>query len=392
MFQELEGMINQNNKLFLSDVSDEEESSATRIPKMSPRKRGSLSVPKDLQSPRSMGQKRRKVSKKSSRPAGKPQQPRTRAQKIQSGDRVKVVRGAKKKFLSRLGTVEKFQFKKQKWGILLDDGSKICLGDDCMQVVSKRKRTKTPDAQEPRKSVTLPGMSSFKNLKVAACNAKEIKEYKNSFAGSIRPKNSLQTAVIACVAGRSDVIKGLILTGKVDVNAHYETEGLEKTLAHICIEHGHTDCALMLLEMCLLVDARDGNGRTPLMLAADRGQLAVVRAFEQAGANVNACDNMKSNALMYAAHNTHPEVVEFLLECNADVDVTDASNKNALAYAMSKNDAPHKRMVDAIIKKMYQKNLVVDSAEPTMLPPRTSSLRIKRSTVPRVRFSREFSS
>merc|ERR1719183_1547765 len=144
-----------------------------------------------------------------------------------------------------------------------------------------------------------------------------------------------------------------------------------------------------MLEMCIDVDARDSEGRTPLMVAASHGQLAVVRAFQQAGADVNACDNQKSTALMYAAMHTHVEVVEFLLASGIDVDVSNSTGKNALAYA--------------IIKQMYQKNLVVDSeAQEPGFPPRTSTFRasMRRNTattlgnilLPRGRISREFSS
>lgn len=406
MFAELEGMIHQNQKLFLADVPD--QSPTTRIPKLSPRKRASLSVPEDLESPRSMGQKRRRFTKKQGRKAGTPQQPQARSGKVQTGDRVKVVRGAKKKFLSRLGTVEKFLAKRQKWGILLNDGHKICLDESCIQVISKapRQPVRARAPQQPLESAkpkTLPGMSSFKSLRVEAASAAQIKEYQQSFPESIRPKSGVKTAVAACYAGRADILKGLVVSGRCDVNAQREADGVTKSLAHICIESGHPACALMMLEMCMEVDARDSEGRTPLMVAASHGQLDVVRAFQQAGADVNACDNQKSTALMYAAMHTHVEVVEFLLESGIDVDVTNSTGKNALAYAMIKNDAPHKRMVDAIIKQMYRKNLVVDSeAQEPGFPPRTSTFRasMRRKTatapgnirVPRGRLSREFSS
>lgn len=411
MFAELDGMINQNQKMFLSNVSDEDKTSSTRIPKMSPRKRASLTVPKDLESPRSMGQKRRKVSRKQGRKAATPQQPKTRATKVQTGDRVKVVRGAKKRFLSRLGTVEKFLSKRQKWGIKLDDNHKICLEASCIQVISKAKRTRKPAprarvpmVQEPlEEHNSLPGMASFKSLKVDAASSAQIKQYQKSFPADIRPKSGVKTAVAACFAGRASIIKGLVMSGRCDVNAKQILDGVSKSLADICIESNHPECALMLLEMCVEVDARDGDGRTPLMVAASHGQLAVVRAFQQAGADVNACDNQKSTALMYAAMHTHTEVVDYLLESGIDVDVTDSTGKNALAYAMIKNDAPHKRMVDAIIKRMYQKNLVVDSeAQEPGFPPRISTFRasIRRNTattlgsflMPSVRLSREFCS
>lgn len=60
-------------------------------------------------------------------------------------------------------------------------------------------------------------------------------------------------------------------------------------------------------------------GRTPLMLAAFRGDAAAVRALLERGADVNARDKDGDTALMFAAYKGHTEIVSLLLERGANV-------------------------------------------------------------------------
>jgi ankyrin repeat protein len=60
-------------------------------------------------------------------------------------------------------------------------------------------------------------------------------------------------------------------------------------------------------------------GRTPLMLAAFRGDLAAVGRLLELGADVNARDRDGDTALMFAAFKGHEPVVALLLRRGADV-------------------------------------------------------------------------
>jgi len=65
---------------------------------------------------------------------------------LRAGDRVRIVRGAKKKFLKHFGKLEKkFLNSKNKWGILLDNGHRIALEASCLEPEknASRKSTKT---------------------------------------------------------------------------------------------------------------------------------------------------------------------------------------------------------------------------------------------------------
>ncbi len=61
------------------------------------------------------------------------------------------------------------------------------------------------------------------------------------------------------------------------------------------------------------------KGRTPLMLAAFRGDTAAVINHLERGAEVNARDVDGDTALMFAAHRGHALVVALLLQYGANV-------------------------------------------------------------------------
>lgn len=61
------------------------------------------------------------------------------------------------------------------------------------------------------------------------------------------------------------------------------------------------------------------EGRTPLMLAAFRGDAAAVIRLLEGGADVNARDRDGDTALMFAAHKGHRLVVALLLQYGANV-------------------------------------------------------------------------
>src|ERR671913_2614223 len=67
-------------------------------------------------------------------------------------------------------------------------------------------------------------------------------------------------------------------------------------------------------------EANEGvKGRTPLMLAAFRGNAAAVINLLERGADVNARDKDGDTALMFAAFKGHALVVALLLQYGANV-------------------------------------------------------------------------
>jgi ankyrin repeat protein len=81
------------------------------------------------------------------------------------------------------------------------------------------------------------------------------------------------------------------------------------------------------------VDARDQFGRTRLMLAAARNDLATVKALLAKGADVNATNADGYTALMYTASYGNSAMVRFLLDEGANVNARDKSGLTALMEA-----------------------------------------------------------
>jgi ankyrin repeat protein len=62
-----------------------------------------------------------------------------------------------------------------------------------------------------------------------------------------------------------------------------------------------------------LLETADTRGDVPLTVAAEHGQLGVVKLLVQRGANVNALGRLLRTALHQAADSGHEEVAAFLL-------------------------------------------------------------------------------
>ncbi|XP_034715104.1 kinase D-interacting substrate of 220 kDa B isoform X1 [Etheostoma cragini] len=84
------------------------------------------------------------------------------------------------------------------------------------------------------------------------------------------------------------------------------------------------------------VDSRSDNGQTPLMVAAEQGNLEIVQELIQRGANVNLDDIDCWTALISAAKEGHIEVVRELLENKANLEHRDMGGWTALMWAAYK--------------------------------------------------------
>uniref|UniRef100_A0AAQ5ZBN1 KAP NTPase domain-containing protein n=1 Tax=Amphiprion ocellaris TaxID=80972 RepID=A0AAQ5ZBN1_AMPOC len=84
------------------------------------------------------------------------------------------------------------------------------------------------------------------------------------------------------------------------------------------------------------VDSRSDNGQTPLMVAAEQGNLEILQELIRRGANVNLDDVDCWTALISAAKEGHVEVVRELLENNANLEHRDMGGWTALMWAAYK--------------------------------------------------------
>jgi serine/threonine-protein phosphatase 6 regulatory ankyrin repeat subunit B len=87
------------------------------------------------------------------------------------------------------------------------------------------------------------------------------------------------------------------------------------------------------------------KGRTPLMLAAFRGNTAAVINLLERGENVNARDEAGDTALMFAAYKGHGLVVALLLQYGANVY---ARARNGWTAKKAAQSGLHEHIVDLL--------------------------------------------
>lgn len=96
-----------------------------------------------------------------------------------------------------------------------------------------------------------------------------------------------------------------------------------KTLLHIAIAE---DVQLEFINLVIaakrnLVNARDNNKSTPLMLAAQQGNLPVITSLFKKGARINEKNSLQNSALAFAYNNNQLDAFDLLMKYGAAADI-----------------------------------------------------------------------
>lgn len=146
-------------------------------------------------------------------------------------------------------------------------------------------------------------------------------------------RESLAGALIEAVKRQNKPdLKELIAQG-ADVNG----TRFDEAPLHVAAERGFDIEAELLIAAGADVNMPDGEGMTPLMLAARRGWGA--ERLIVAGADVNATHPEGKAALHFAAEFSNPSVVEQLIGAGADVHAKDARGNTPAHYAFMSLEA-----------------------------------------------------
>ena len=130
------------------------------------------------------------------------------------------------------------------------------------------------------------------------------------------------TPLMTCArTGNVDAVESLLARG-ARVN-HRETMRGQTALMW-AVSEKHSDVAAALIAAGADVRARSHGEFTPLLFAAQQGDVASARLLLDAGVDVNEAGGDGSEALLVATESRHPGVVRFLLEAGADVDAIGA--------------------------------------------------------------------
>ncbi len=102
----------------------------------------------------------------------------------------------------------------------------------------------------------------------------------------------------------------------------------------------HPDAVQLLIEHGADVHARSKSGFTPLLFAAQQGDIDSARILLAAGADVNESTPLDGSALVVASSSGHEAFAMFLLDKGANPNAADAYGITALHYTVQKGLAP----------------------------------------------------
>jgi len=102
---------------------------------------------------------------------------------------------------------------------------------------------------------------------------------------------------------------------------------------HEAAAAGDLDAIHRLLAAGLTIDARDADGRTPILRAVMTRQTAAVRALVDAGADVDIRDNRLDNPFLYAGAEGLLDILRLVNEAGADPALTNRYGGVALIPA-----------------------------------------------------------
>jgi hypothetical protein len=141
----------------------------------------------------------------------------------------------------------------------------------------------------------------------------------------------------------------------IAAGAKLEEEGGAKSALHVAAEVGTAEVieALPKAAVRKLLNGFDAAGRTPLMYAATRGNLATARALLQMGADVSAQNAFGDTALRVAASDGTVDIAKLLLEAGGDPMLPGRMLLTPLDRARERH-TPQGRMIAALFTRALE--------------------------------------
>lgn len=176
-------------------------------------------------------------------------------------------------------------------------------------------------------------------LAVRAAGAGNIAELEQLLAQGVdlsagAGKGSLTPLILASYTGEVETVRWL-LDQRVDPNGRNDNA---ETALHTSggAASGSEEIVKLLVGAGADVEAKDGNGRAPLVVHAQEGHLGAVKILLERKANVDARDKDGVAAIHAASENGHVDVVKALIAAGATIDVAMRSGATALHAAADK--------------------------------------------------------
>ena len=135
--------------------------------------------------------------------------------------------------------------------------------------------------------------------------------------------NDATCLMLASHSGHTETVRFLAGLKDVDVNQVHEKDGF--TALHCAGQQGRGDVVEVLIDAGADIEAKNDVGRSPLLFASSSGHLDIVKMLVKAGAGVCVTDNEGDTCLIFATYFGHTETVRYLVGLK-DVDVNHADN------------------------------------------------------------------
>jgi len=167
----------------------------------------------------------------------------------------------------------------------------------------------------------------------AATDKQDILEYLLAQKVDVNKEDAKgRTAMsFASFAGYLEIVKSLVRSG-ANLDTLYGPDEFSALAAAVL--KGHTDIALFLIQSGAEVNNKDVRGFTAAHNAAQEGNLVVLKALAEAGADLDVKGgDYQTTPLGLAALKGHLEVVKFLAAKGVDLGATDKDGKTALELA-----------------------------------------------------------
>ncbi len=182
------------------------------------------------------------------------------------------------------------------------------------------------------------------NIKVIAAN--------QSGPGQSGPTKSVQQAAID---GDVEQIKMHIAKGS-DLN---KADQYGYTPLKRAIEGHHPEASIAMIDSGKAdINAKDREGKTPLIVAVSMGEQAIAEALIAKGADVKAKDTYDRTALHAAILMGQKDIATLLIEKGVDVNGTDKTGQTPLTLAMQRNQP---EIADLLRKKGAKEPVTRDS-------------------------------
>jgi ankyrin repeat protein len=185
----------------------------------------------------------------------------------------------------------------------------------------------------------------------AAANAKKLTGFYNRAAqdGNMALLLHLEQMGVKPADGGTDALLSAIGQNHVAVAWHLFDKGVKlpnnpkdfrsplgETAGAALRDDNRVEMAGLLLDHGADINARDGEGMTPLCWAAYCGKDAVCQLLVQRGADLTIADKYGRTAVWYAAGSSHcPGALELMLKKGVPINWTDSNGFDLLTYAMN---------------------------------------------------------